>query len=698
MSTGKLQYSPNYGSLTHMDDKKIRNIGIMAHIDAGKTTTTERILYYTGENHRIGEVDNGEATMDWMEQEQDRGITITSAATTCYWREHQINIIDTPGHVDFTAEVERSLRVLDGAVGVFCAVGGVEPQTETVWRQADTYSVPRIAFVNKMDRLGADFYRVLDEMKKKLGANPVPLFIPVGEESSFSGVIDIMKGKYLTFSSDDQGSTVTENEIPSSYQEKYEEMRESLIDSLASYSDEITELYFDGAEIPVPLMKETIRKCTIERTILPVFVGSSLRNIGVQTLLDGIVDYLPSPVDMPETEVINVKNPEKTEMIKHNPDGPLEALIFKIQVDPHSGPLCFVRVYSGTLKKGVAVYNVSKGKKERINRLVRMHAMREEDVSELRSGDIGVIIGFKMAQTGDTIAAENHPYLLENMVFPTPVISVAIEPNTTSDMAKLQKALETLAMEDPTFTYKEDSETGQLVISGMGELHLDVLVTRITKEMKVDARVGNPQVSYRESIKKTVSGSEEYDRTIANRENWAKLSLTVSPSPVKTGNVLTISAKTRDIPEEIIQAIRDGIHGAFTSGIKYGYECTDITVDITEIGYDPLRASVLAFSSCAAQAFDSLCTQADPVIMEPIMLVQATAPGEYIGDVISSITQRNGIVLSMESKATADTVCAEVPLRQMFGYTTVLRSSTQGRGTFSMEFGHYAEKPDGIGY
>ncbi len=681
-----------------MDDKRIRNIGIMAHIDAGKTTTTERILFYTGENHRIGEVDNGEATMDWMEQEQDRGITITSAATTCFWREHQINIIDTPGHVDFTAEVERSLRVLDGAVGVFCAVGGVEPQTETVWRQADTYSVPRIAFVNKMDRLGANFYRVLEEMKKKLNANPVALFIPVGEESSFSGVIDVMNGKYLTFDADDQGSTISENPIPDAYQDKYEEAKESLIDALSSYSDEIMELYFEGKEIPLSLMKETIRKCTIERTILPVFVGSSLKNIGVQTLLDGIVDYLPSPLDCPPVEIVSAKNSEKKEMLKHDSNGPLEALIFKIQVDPHSGPLCFVRVYSGTLKKGVSVYNVTKGKKERINRLVRMHAMREEDLSELKSGDIGVIIGFKGAQTGDTIGQENHPYLLENMVFPTPVISVAIEPNTTSDMAKLQKALETLAMEDPTFTYKEDSETGQLVISGMGELHLDVLVTRITKEMKIEARVGNPQVSYRESIKKAVSGREEYDKMIANKENYAALTMSIAPSEKKEGNHLIISAKTRDIPEEIIEAIKDGINGAFSSGIKYGYETTDITVNVEEIDYDPLRASTLAFSSCAALGFDRLASSADPVIMEPIMLVQASAPSEYIGDVISSLTQRSGIIISMENKESFDTVSAEVPLREMFGYTTVLRSSTQGRGTFSMEFGHYSEKPDGLGY
>ncbi len=681
-----------------MDDKKIRNIGIMAHIDAGKTTTTERILFYSGENHRIGEVDNGEATMDWMEQEQDRGITITSAATTCYWREHQINIIDTPGHVDFTAEVERSLRVLDGAVGVFCAVGGVEPQTETVWRQADTYSVPRIAFVNKMDRLGANFERVIEEMKKKLKANAVPLFLPVGSESTFSGVIDVLKGEYLKFSQEDQGTTISSSAIPESYMEKYEEARENLIDALSSYSDEITELYFDGKEIPLSLMKETIRKCTIERSILPVFVGSSLKNIGVQTLLDGIVDYLPSPLDIPPFEAVNAKNSSRKELIKHNPNGPLEALIFKIQVDQHSGPLCFVRVYSGTLKKGVSVYNVSKGKKERINRLVRMHAMREDDLSTLSSGDIGVIIGFKSAQTGDTIGEESHPYLLENMVFPTPVISVAIEPNTTSDMAKLQKALETLAMEDPTFTYKEDKETGQLIISGMGELHLDVLVTRITKEMKVDARVGKPQVSYRESIKKTISGSETYDKTIANKENYASLSLTVSPTEEKGGNRLIISANTRDIPQDIIDAVRNGIEGAFLSGIKYGYECTDITVDVTAIDYDPERASLLAFSSAAALAFDKLCSQADPVIMEPIMIVQASSPSEYIGDVISSLTQRSGIIQTMESKDTFDTVTAEVPLREMFGYTTVLRSSTQGRGTFSMEFGHYSEKADGIGY
>ena len=681
-----------------MDDSKIRNIGIMAHIDAGKTTTTERILFYTGENHRIGEVDNGEATMDWMQQEQDRGITITSAATTCFWKDHQINIIDTPGHVDFTAEVERSLRVLDGAVGVFCAVGGVEPQTETVWKQADTYSVPRIAFVNKMDRMGANFFAVLEDMKKKLGVEPVPLFIPVGAESSFSGVIDLIKGKYLTFSVTDQGSTIEEHVIPDSMIDLTAEWKEKLIDSVASFSDEITELYFEGEDIPRDMIISTLRKCTLERSLLPVFVGSSLKNVGVQTLLDGIVELLPSPLDLPPVEIINAKNPEKKEELKHNPNGPLEALIFKIQVDPQAGPLCFVRVYSGTLKKGVAVYNINKGKKERINRLVRMHAIREEDISELKAGDIGVIIGFKMAQTGDTIGAENHPFLMEEMKFPNPVISVAIEPNSTSDMAKLQKALETLSIEDPTFTYKEDNETGQLIISGMGELHLDVLVTRITKEMKIEARVGNPQVSYRECIKKENNGTEEWDRTIANKENIAKLSMTVKPNPPKTGNTFHISAKTREIPEEILEAIKEGVEGAFRSGIKYGYECTDIDVDITNIEYDELTSTPLAFTSCAAMAFDRICQEAGAIIMEPIMKVQASAPSEYIGDVISTITQRGGIVLSMENRNGSDTVVAECPLEKMFGYTTVLRSSTQGRGTFSMEFDHYAEKAGGLGF
>ena len=674
-----------------MEESRIRNIGIMAHIDAGKTTTTERILFYTGENHRIGEVDNGEATMDWMQQEQDRGITITSAATTCYWRDTQINIIDTPGHVDFTAEVERSLRVLDGAVGIFCAVGGVEPQTETVWRQADRYRIPRIAFVNKMDRLGADFFRVLEDMRKKLGANPVPVFIPVGSENAFSGIIDLVSMEYLTFSSGDEGKTITRSPIPEAEKAKADEWREKLIDSVASFSDEITELYFEGADIPAEMIISTLRKCTLERKLLPVFVGSSLKNIGVQTLLDGVVDLLPSPPEAEPVEIINAKN-GKTETLPHSTTGPLEALIFKIQVDPQAGPMCFVRVYSGTLKKGVSVYNITKGKKERINRLLRMHADRPEELSELKAGDIGVIIGFRMAQTGDTIGAENHPYLLEKMSFPNPVISVAIEPSSTAEQEKLQKALQTLAMEDPTFTYKDDAETGQLIISGMGELHLDVLVTRIKDEMKVNCRVGNPQVSYRECIRGEASGKEEFSRTIAGKENTACLSMTVKPLPPKSGNVLNITASTRDIPEEIVEAIKAGVNGAFSGGIRFGYECTDIEADVTAIDYDENTSTPFAFTSCAAMAFDRIAAEAGAVLMQPVMKVQVSAPSEYIGDVISTLTQRGGIVLSMESRPGADTVIAEAPLEKMFGYTTVLRSSTQGRGSFSMEFSHYAEK------
>ncbi len=674
-----------------MDESNIRNIGIMAHIDAGKTTTTERILFYTGENHRIGEVDNGEATMDWMQQEQDRGITITSAATTCYWKDHQINIIDTPGHVDFTAEVERSLRVLDGAVAVFCAVGGVEPQSETVWRQADTYNVPRLAFVNKMDRLGADFFRVIEEMRKKLNANPIPLFIPVGSEASFSAIIDLVKMKMLTFSPDDQGSTITESEIPENEMDIANEWREKLIDSVASFSDEITELYFEGKEIPEELIYSTLRNATIERKAVPTFVGSSLKNIGVQCLLDGVVKLLPSPLDIPDVEAIDVKKDRKVK-IKHSEKESLEALIFKIQYDTQAGAMCFVRVYSGVLKKGISIYNATKGKKERVNRLLRMHADRSEELSEIKAGDIGVIIGFKGAQTGDTLATESAPFLLENMIFPKPVITIAIEPRTTDAQEKLKKALEIFAMEDPTFTYKDDAETGQLVISGMGELHLDVLVTRITKEMKIDARVGNPQVSYRESIRSEKTVSETFSKQIAGKDNTASLTLTVKPNERGKGNEYVLSAKTRDIPEEILSAIKMGIEGSFSSGIKFGYETTDIVCDVQEIGYNELTSTPFAFTSCAAIAFDKACQEAGAVLMEPMMKVQISSPTEYIGDVISSITQRGGIVESMESRATGDIVSAECPLEKMFGYSTILRSSTQGRGSFSMEFSHYQEK------
>ncbi|MBR4120214.1 MAG: elongation factor G, partial [Spirochaetales bacterium] len=476
-----------------MTSEKTRNIGIIAHIDAGKTTTTERILFYTGENHRIGEVDNGEATMDWMEQEQNRGITITSAATTCYWKGVQINIIDTPGHVDFTAEVERSLRVLDGAVGVFCAVGGVEPQSETVWRQANTYGVPRIAFINKMDRLGADFYAAIEDIKTKLKEEPVPLFIPIGKESHFKGIIDLLKMQMVTFDPETSGYDYSYSDIPADMMDEAQTWREKLLDSVSNFSDEITELYFAGEDIPQDLIISVLRKCTIERNLLPVFCGSSLKDIGVQCLLDGIVDLLPSPDDIPPAIGIHQKKDKEEEVqVKNDPKAPPLALVFKIQYDREAGPLAFVRVYSGTLKKSIAVLNISKKKRERINRLLRMHANRPEELSELQAGDIGVIVGFKLAQTGDTIGSEGAQILLEKMSFPEPVISIAIEPANATEQAKLKKTLEILTLEDPTFTYKDNEETGQLVISGMGELHLDVLVTRITKEFKVDCNIGKP--------------------------------------------------------------------------------------------------------------------------------------------------------------------------------------------------------------
>lgn len=672
---------------------KTRNIGIMAHIDAGKTTTTERILYYTGENHKIGEVDNGNATMDWMEQEQNRGITIASAATTCYWKDHQINIIDTPGHVDFTAEVERSLRVLDGAVGVFCAVGGVEPQTETVWRQADTYKVPRIAFVNKMDRLGADFFNVVEEMRTKLKANPVPLFLPVGSENDFKGIIDLINLKYLTFDQNDLGQTIIENDIPEDLEALTEEWRENLIDKASSFDEEIMDLFFNEEEISPAMLKAAIRKGCLKRELLPVFVGSSLKNIGVQPVLDGVIDFLPSPLDITTITGKNIKKDKEVQILHDEKAQPL-ALLFKIQMDKEAGILSFVRVYRGKLKKGSSIFNVTKGKRERIGRILRMHADRREDLSELVAGDIGVIVGFKDVQTGDTLSSEGDKILLEEMSFPTPVISIAIEPNSQNDSDKLKKALKQLTMEDPTFTYKDDSDTGQLVISGMGELHLDVLVTRLTDEMKIAAHVGNPQVSYRESITSEASGSEKFNRIIANKENTAGISLAVKPLPKKSGNLLKISANTRNIDSKIIAAIERGIKNSFLSGIKYGYEVCDVEVTVTEIEYDELTASEFAFEACASMCFDKVCQNANPVLMEPIMKVEIIVPNQYVGEVIGGLTSRGGIVHKIDSKTNADHISAESPLSKMFGYSTVLRSSTQGRGNFSMEFDHYAPKSE----
>ncbi|MBI9097390.1 MAG: elongation factor G [Spirochaetaceae bacterium] len=674
-----------------MSQKNMRNIGIMAHIDAGKTTTTERILYYTGENHRIGEVDNGNATMDWMEQEQNRGITIVSAATTCYWKEKQINIIDTPGHVDFTAEVERSLRVLDGAIAVFCAVGGVEPQSETVWHQADKYKVPRIAYINKMDRTGADFFEVIKELEEKLKANTVPLALPIGSETSYEGNIDLLQMKEIRWNQDDSGESYTLSQIVPERLELAEEWREKMIDSLSAYSDEITELFLEGKEVPLDLLEKVIRQETINRNIIPVLTGSSLKNKGVQPLLDGVVNYLPAPDDLPPIKCHHSKKDTDIELARDE-EGPLAGLIFKIQQDKEAGPLCFVRVYSGVLKSGTAIMNISKKKRERVNRLLRMHSNTHEQISSVHAGDIAVIIGLKSAQTGDTIGSEGFPILLENMEFPAPVISVAIEPKTISDQEKLKAALDSLKMEDPTFTAKENDETGQLIISGMGELHLDVLVTRVLNEYKVAANIGKPQVTYRESITETVTHTESFSKVLGGKEHTAEITIKLEPVKRGTGNRFTSELKKNELPEEFQKAVEAGIISSMTSGTLMGYETIDIGVTLVAAKYNEMTASELGFQTVAALGFDNACRKASPVLLEPIMDVDVMCPVDYVGEVISSLTQRGGLVTSIESRPAFEMVISQAPLVKMFGYTTSLRSQTQGRGTFAMEFSHFAKK------
>ncbi len=678
-----------------MSIEKMRNIGIMAHIDAGKTTTTERILFYTGKSHRIGEVDNGEATMDWMEQEQNRGITITSAATTCYWEDHQINIIDTPGHVDFTAEVERSLRVLDGAVAVFCAVGGVEPQSETVWHQADHYNIPRIAFVNKMDRLGADFFSVVEEIKNKLGANPVPLFLPIGKENDFEGIIDLITEKELRFEPSTNGSTILESEISEANRPIVEKWREQLLDDISAFSEEITELFLEGEHIPETLIKSAVRTATLNRDVVPVFVGASLKNVGVQPLLNGIVDFLPSPLEAPSITGHKVKDDSETEIepsVKGHPLG----LVFKIQTDREAGPLCFIRMYSGSIKKGTAVFNITKHKRERVNRLLRMHSNRHEAIDEVKAGDIAVVVGFKLAQTGDTIGSEGYQVLLEKMEFPEPVISIAIEPKTISDQDKLKKALESLKREDPTFTVKENDETGQLIISGMGELHLDIIVDRILKEYKVEANVGKPQVTYRESITSEAIHTEKFHKLIAGKENTAEITIKVEPAERGSGNEVVNELPADLLPREFTDAVIRGLNNSFPSGINYGYPTIDIKVTLVDAVYDPLTASAFSFEAAASLGFDAACRKADPVLLQPVMNVDILSPKDFVGEVISHITTRGGIINSLESKPTFEHVRAEVPLANMFGYSTALRSITQGRGTFAMEFAYFAQKEGGI--
>jgi elongation factor G len=674
----------------------------MAHIDAGKTTTTERILYYTGKSHRIGEVDDGEAIMDWMDQEQERGITIQSAATTTWWRKedgpagascplYQINIIDTPGHVDFTAEVERSLRVLDGAVAIFDAVHGVEPQTETVWRQAERYRVPCIGYVNKMDRAGADFFFVLDDIAAKLGVKTAALQIPIGREGDFEGVIDLVRMREVRWEGS-EGERPVYSPVDPSRRQSALLWREKLIDALSAFSDTVTEKYLAGEELDDVLLRRELRKTVLSRRLLPVFAGASRRNMGVQPLIDALVDYLPAPDQAVPAFGHHLKKEEDIS-IPCDPSGPPLGLVFKIQNDREAGSLCYVRMYSGVLKPGSVVFNTGKKKRERANRILRMHSNKSEPMEELAAGDIGVIIGMKLAQTGDTIGSEGWPVVLEKMKFPEPVISVSLEPGTMSDLGRLREILAILSKEDPTFTTKENEETGQLVISGMGELHLDVLVTRILKEYKLGVRVGNPQVTYRESVEKRASHTETFSRVMAGRENTACVSLEVEGAERGAGNKYVCAVKNRaGIPGVIFDAVERGVRGALASGIVMGYPCADVAVTVTGLDYSEPAGTEFAFEACANGAFDEAARKAGPVLLEPIMAVDLSSPREFVGDVMSLVTQRGGSVLSMESKALADEIKAQAPMAKMFGFMTSLRSVSQGRATFTMEFSHFEKK------
>ena len=680
-----------------MSLEKMRNIGIMAHIDAGKTTTTERILYYTGKIHKIGEIDDGQATMDWMAQEQERGITICSAATTTYWKNYQINIIDTPGHVDFTAEVERSLRVLDGAVAVICAVDGVQPQTETVWKQADEFNVPRICFMNKMDRIGADFFGSMEDVQQKFGIEPLALQIPIGEGPDFEGVIDLIKMKELRWSEQDEGETITESDISAERLSDAQKWHDKLVETVAASDDNLMEIYLEGGEISVEQIKTAIRNGTINRTFVPFVMGSARHNQGVQPLIDAIVDYLPCPTDVPAAKGIKFKKDEQENIeipcdVSKMPLG----LVFKIQYDREMGPLCYVRMYSGKISSGTQIFNVNKKKRERVNRILRMHADKSEPMDSLSAGDIAVFIGLKLAQTGDTIGSEAFNVLLEQPKFPQPVISVALEPESMSEKDKMNETLAILSREDPTFTSHEDAETGQLIISGMGELHLDVLVTRMRDDFGVKCNVGAPQVTYRESVSGKAESSEEYSRVLAGKENTAGLKISVEQREQGSGNSYEVCCKHSDVPEEIMAAIESGFKSALDSGIKYGYPCTDVGVKVLEITYNELTSTTFAFEACAAQVFDKACDSANPVILEPVMNVDISCPKEFVGPASSQLSQRGGSIMGQDSKVSGEIIHAQAPMANMFGFTTNLRSATQGRASFSMEFSHFQIKAGGL--
>ena len=676
---------------------KMRNIGIMAHIDAGKTTTTERILYYTGKIHKIGEIDDGQATMDWMQQEQERGITICSAATTTYWKNYQINIIDTPGHVDFTAEVERSLRVLDGAVAVICAVDGVQPQTETVWKQADDFNVPRLCFMNKMDRIGADFFGSMQDVHEKFGVETLALQIPIGQGPDFEGVIDLLRMKELRWSADDEGETITESDVDSSRQAQAQEWREKLVETVAASDDGLMELYLDGKEISIDQLKAAIRKGTINRLFVPFVMGSARHNQGVQPLIDAVIDYLPCPTDIPPAKGIKYHKDEGTEVEVPCDSSKMPlGLVFKIQYDREMGPLSYVRMYSGKISSGMQIYNLNKKKRERVNRILRMHADKSEPMDSLQAGDIAVFIGLKLAQTGDTIGTEAFNVLLEQPKFPQPVISVALEPESMSEKDKMNETLAILSREDPTFTSHEDAETGQLIISGMGELHLDVLVTRMKDDFGVKCNVGAPQVTYRESVSSPATASEKFEKTLAGKENTAGLTITVEPRETGAGNSYEVTCKHNEVPEEIMDAIKNGFESSLASGIKYGYPCTDVGVKVTAIDYNELTSTTFAFEACAAQVFDKACSAANPQILEPVMNVDISCPKEFVGPASSQLSQRGGNIMGQDSKASGEIIHAQAPMANMFGFTTNLRSATQGRASFSMEFSHFQVKVGGL--
>ena len=674
--------------------EKTRNIGIMAHIDAGKTTTTERILYYTGVNYKLGETHEGTATMDWMEQEQERGITITSAATTCFWKNHRINIIDTPGHVDFTVEVERSLRVLDGSVTVMCAKGGVEPQSETVWRQADHYHVPRMIYVNKMDIMGADFYNVLRMIDERLKCNAVPIQLPIGKEAEFRGIIDLVEMNADVYY-DEMGKDMRVEEIPKDMRELAEEYREKLLDAVSMFDDEIMEMYLEGKEIPTAKIRAAIRKATVAVEMIPVVCGTSYRNKGVQKLLDAIVDYMPAPTDIPAIEGINPKTDEEDKR-EPSDDEPFSALAFKIMTDPYVGRLSFFRVYSGTLNTGSSVLNSTKNVRERMGRILQMHANHREDIETVYSGDIAAAVGLKNTTTGDTLCDEKHPIILESMEFPEPVIRVAIEPKTKAGQEKMGIALMKLAEEDPTFKTYTDEETGQTIIAGMGELHLEIIVDRLLREFKVEANVGAPQVAYKETITKAVDQDTKYARQSGGKGQYGHVKIHVEPNESGKGYEFVNATVGGSVPKEYIPAVDAGIQGAMLAGVLAGYPVVDVKVTLYDGSYHEVDSSEMAFKIAGSMAFKEACQKAGPTLLEPIMKVSVIVPDEYMGDVIGDLNSRRGQIQGFEARSGAQQIDAFVPLAEMFGYATDLRSRTQGRGQYTMEPSHYIEIPKSI--